>query len=134
MSSFQSFCIIWHSPPIYLHLIFDILQLEIRINFDQLEFFPNLNWIFAGYIGSKNPVLSRTKFQFIKPEILNQIMSKLKCRQIVFLNRHESLAAQFNHTHCYFTRLNLRKMGPFQFCSFSRNYLAPKAKGIFDFL
>ena len=31
--------------PIYLHLIFDILKFEIS----------SLNWIYAGYTGSKNP-------------------------------------------------------------------------------
>ena len=51
--------------PIYLHLIFDILE------FDELSFFPYLNWIFAGYAGSKNPVKSREKIQFIKLEISN---------------------------------------------------------------
>ena len=34
-------------PPIYLHLIFDILQFEIS---------SLINWIIAGYTGSKYPV------------------------------------------------------------------------------
>ena len=42
------------SPPIYLHLIFDILQLKIS----SLK-----NWIFADYTGNKNPVQTRKKIQ-----------------------------------------------------------------------
>ena len=42
-------------PPIYLHLIFDILQFEISSLMNWI-FFPSLDWIFAGYTGSKNPV------------------------------------------------------------------------------
>ena len=38
-------------PSIYLHLISDILEFEIS----------SLNWIFAGYTGSKNPVQTSNK-------------------------------------------------------------------------
>ena len=41
-----------------------------KIKFNQLDFFPILSWIFAGYTGSKNPVQTRKKIQFIKLEIL----------------------------------------------------------------
>ena len=58
-------------PPIYLHLIFDILEFEIS---------SLMNWIFAGYTGSKNPVQTRTKIQFIILELSNYMMSKIKCR------------------------------------------------------
>ena len=34
--------------------------------FYELDFFPSLNWIFAGYKGSKNPVQTRKKIQLIK--------------------------------------------------------------------
>ena len=47
-------------PPIYLNLIFDILKFEIL---------SLMNWIFAGYTGSKNPVQTGKKIQFIKLEI-----------------------------------------------------------------
>jgi hypothetical protein len=39
-----------------------------------------MNWIFAGFIGSKNPVQTRRKKQFIKLEISNWRISKIKCR------------------------------------------------------
>jgi hypothetical protein len=40
-----------------------------------------MNWIFAGYTGSKNPVQTKKKkIQFIKLEISNWRISKIKCR------------------------------------------------------
>jgi hypothetical protein len=39
-------------PLIYLHLIFDIIEFEVS---------SLMNWICAGYTGSKNPVLTRKK-------------------------------------------------------------------------
>ena len=57
----------WHSPVW-------------NFKFDELDFFPSLNWIFAGYTGSKNPVQTGKKIQFIKLEIWNWRMSKIKCR------------------------------------------------------
>ena len=39
---------LWYIPPIYLHLIFDILKFEISSLINWI-FFPNLNWILAGY-------------------------------------------------------------------------------------
>ena len=62
------------NPPIYMHLIFVILEFEISSLMNWI-FFPSLNWIFAGYTGSKNPVQTRKKIQFIKLEILNSRMS-----------------------------------------------------------
>ena len=62
--------IICHNSPIYLHSIFDILEFEISSLMNWI-FFPSLNWIFAGYRGSKNPVQTRKKIQFIKLEISN---------------------------------------------------------------
>ena len=47
-------------PPIYRHLIFDIIEFEIS---------SLMSWIFAGYAGSKNPIQTRKKIQFIKMEI-----------------------------------------------------------------
>jgi hypothetical protein len=49
---------IWHTilrmsllwPPIYLHLIFDILQFEIS---------SLMNWIFTACVACKNPVQTR---------------------------------------------------------------------------
>ena len=38
-------------PPIYLHLIFAILQFEILS--DELDFFPSLNWIFLPAVACK---------------------------------------------------------------------------------
>ena len=51
-----------------------------NFEFDELDFFPSLNWIFAGYTGSKNPVQTRKKIQFIKIEISNWRISKIQCR------------------------------------------------------
>jgi hypothetical protein len=39
-----------------------------------------MNWIFAGYTGNKNPVQTRKKFQFIKLELSNWRIPKIKCR------------------------------------------------------
>ena len=49
--------------PIYLHFLFDILEFEISI-FMNWIFFLSLNWIFAGYTSSKNPVQTRKKNPF----------------------------------------------------------------------
>ena len=40
------------NPPIYLHLIFEVLN----IKFDELDFFPRLNWIFLPALACKIPV------------------------------------------------------------------------------
>ena len=42
------------NPPIYLHLIFEILQFEIS---------SLMNWIFTGCVACKNPVQTRKKNQ-----------------------------------------------------------------------
>ena len=57
-SSYLSALDFWHSPVW-------------NFKFDELDFFPSLNWIFSGYTGSKNRVQTRKKIQFIKLEILN---------------------------------------------------------------
>ena len=37
----------------YLHLFFAILQFEIHIEFDELNFFPSLTWIFLPVVACK---------------------------------------------------------------------------------
>ena len=52
-------------PLIYLHLIFDTIEFEIS---------SLMNWNFAGYTGSENPVQTRKKIQFFKLEnVKNQV-------------------------------------------------------------
>ena len=48
--------------------------------FDELNSFPNLNWIFTACVVCKNPVQTKRKIQFIKLEISNWRMSKINCR------------------------------------------------------
>ena len=57
------------SPYLLSALDFDI-QFEI-LSLINWIFFLSLNWIFAGYTGSKNPVQTWKKIQFIKLEILD---------------------------------------------------------------
>ena len=64
-------CIKKGLSPIYLHLIFYILQLEISSLMNWIFFLDSLNWMFAGYTGSKNPVQTWKLIQFIKLEILS---------------------------------------------------------------
>ena len=45
-----------------------------------LDFFPSLNWTFVGYTGSKNPVQTGKKYQFIKLQISNWRIWKIKFR------------------------------------------------------
>ena len=51
-----------------------------NFQFDELDFFPSLNWIFVGYTGSKNPVQTGKKYQFIKLEISNWRIWKIQFR------------------------------------------------------
>ena len=53
----------------YLHLIFAILQFEIHIEFDELNFFPSLNLIFLPVVACKIQVWNRPKIKFIKLDI-----------------------------------------------------------------
>ena len=48
-----------------------IEEIAKNIKFDELDFFPSLNWIFAGYSGSKNPVQTGKNIQLIKLKISN---------------------------------------------------------------
>ena len=71
-----------HTYPLLSALIFDILQFEILIEFDELDFFPSLYWIFAGYTGSKNPVhLTRYfKLDNVKNQVqIDRRMGNLIC-------------------------------------------------------
>ena len=51
-----------------------------NIEFDELDFFPSSNWIFVGYTGSKKPVQTGKKYQFIKLEISNWRIWKIQFR------------------------------------------------------
>ena len=51
-----------------------------NFQFDELDFFPSLKWIFVGYTGSKNPVQTGKKYQFIKLEISNWKIWKIQFR------------------------------------------------------
>ena len=42
-----------------------------KIEFDELDFLSNLNWIFAGYKDSKNQARTRQKIKFVKLDFLN---------------------------------------------------------------
>jgi hypothetical protein len=57
-----------NSPPIYMQLIFAILQFEIS-NLMNRIFFPSLNWIFLPAVACKIQVWSRLKIKFIKLDI-----------------------------------------------------------------
>ena len=62
----QSFTIL-HCPPIYLHLIFAILQVEIL---------SLMNWIFLPAVACKIQVWNKLKIQFIKLDISNWRIAK----------------------------------------------------------
>ena len=70
-----------NSPPIYLHLIFEISSLRnwfLNLMFE-LDFLFISNWIFAGCTGSKNQVWNRQKIKF-KNQFRELEISKIKCR------------------------------------------------------
>ena len=54
-------------PPIYLHLMFAILQFEI-LSLMNLDFYSISNLSFTGYSGQKNSVQTWKQIQFIKLE------------------------------------------------------------------
>ena len=64
-------------PPIYLHLIF---AFQFEFEFDELDFFPSLNWIFLPAVACKIQVWNRLKIQFIKLDISNWRIVKIKFR------------------------------------------------------
>ena len=77
-------------PPIYLHLIFAILQFEISslknliFSLFQLEF--------TGYSRQKNPVQTRKKIQFIKLEnCKNQVQIVWTCDRDIKKNENDSI-------------------------------------------
>ena len=51
-----------------------------NIQFDELDFFPSLNWIFLPAVACKIQVWNRLKIQFIKLDISNWRIAKIKCR------------------------------------------------------
>ena len=51
-----------------------------NFHFDELDFFPSLNWIFVDYTGSKTPVQTGKKYLFIKLEISNWRIWKIQFR------------------------------------------------------
>ena len=51
-----------------------------NFQFDELIFFPSLNWIFTACVAFKNPVQTRKKIQFIKLEISNWRIWKIQFR------------------------------------------------------
>ena len=74
-------CLLLHTHPIYLYLTFHFWHSLIwNFEFDELDFFPSLNWIFTACVACKNPVQTLKKIRFIKLGISSLIMSKIKCR------------------------------------------------------
>ena len=51
-----------------------------NFEFDELDFFPSLNWIFTACVVYKNPVQTRKKIQFIKLETSNWRIWKIQFR------------------------------------------------------
>ena len=51
-----------------------------NIVFDELDFFPSLKWIFLPAVACKIQVWNRLKIQFIKLDISNWRIAKIKCR------------------------------------------------------
>ena len=66
-TSYLSALDFWHSPVW-------------NFKFDELDFFPILNWMFTACVTCKNPVQTRKRIQFIKLKISNWRMSKINCR------------------------------------------------------
>ena len=61
-----------HTPPIYSPVW--------NIEFDELDFFPSLNWIFLPAVACKIQVWNRLKIKFTKLDISNWRNAKIKCR------------------------------------------------------
>ena len=74
----KQFLLVLTNPSIYLHLIFAILQFEICIQFDELDFLSIWNLNFTGYNRQKNLVQTRKKVQFIKLDISNWRIGKIQ--------------------------------------------------------
>ena len=67
-------------PPINLHLIFEKSSLKNQVG--RTGFFLSiLNWIFAGYTGSKNQVRNRQKIKFVQLDFSNLIFQKVSTDQ-----------------------------------------------------
>ena len=49
---------------------------------NRVDFFPSLKWIFTACVDCNNPFQTRKKIQFIKLDISNWRMSKIKCKYI----------------------------------------------------
>ena len=73
-SAEQSSRILMSSETVAVSICTRILKYGVwKIEFDELDFFPSLNSIFAGYTGSKNLVQTWQKFQFIKLDFSSSI-------------------------------------------------------------
>ena len=66
--TYMQWGVLWDSPPIYLHLIFAILQFKIS---------SKMNWIFVLAVACKIQVWNRLKIQFIKLDISDWRIAKI---------------------------------------------------------
>ena len=90
-------CIIkrWIIQTPYLSALNFWHSLAWNFKFDELDFFPSLNWIFAGYSDSKNPIHQTWYFKL--ENVKNQVQID---RGTVPFNEYLSIFFRFSYCKC----------------------------------